>query len=429
MEPRLAIEGKAATSAFLHVPQRGLWTVDLDLAEDLAFSGRVTVRVGELELVGTVDGDRSGFYRSGALVRVVAGAGGWERPAPRRHWHADQGVKRSTVLQDTARVQGETLELDAGVDGVIGVDFLRQDKDGDERPIPASLVFARTGAPVWWVDYAGVTHVARVRPPAARGDVELLDYDVRAGVAELADVAPVQVGSTLVIDGVEHVVRELRVHATAQRTRTRVQLVDVVANRLYDAIATIARQVQAERIGGLTRYRVFQMSVHRVELQVVDKTLGLPDALPVSMWPGLAGVWARLQPGAVVLVEFIEGSATRPIVTHFEPREGAGFLPIEVLVDATDVLHLGPSAAEIRIGGDDGAAVHRVGDAGTAGTLTIASIPSPAPPGSGLVITHVAPDGTPTVVTLTGAVTVAPDPAVIALPTQATEGSERLTSE
>jgi hypothetical protein len=422
-EPLLSVGNKTATAAMLHVPARGLWMVDLDLAEDVVLEGRVTVRLGDLTLSGTVDPEHSGAYRSGGRVRVIAGVGGWERPAPRRHFHADQGLKRSTVLSDTARAQGETLQLGAGVDGVIGVDFVRQERDGEGRPIPASAVFARAGAPVWWVDYAGVTHVARQRPAAPIGDVQVLDYDVRLGVAELADIAAIEVGSRLVIDGVEHIVRELRVHVTPARARTRVQLVDVVANRLYDAIATIARQIDAERIPGLYRFRVFRMALDRVELQAVNKVAGLPDILPVPLWPGVAGAWAKLRPGALVLVEFIEGDPARPIVTHYEAKGGAGWLPVEVLLDASDVVHVGPSSAQIRLGGDEGQPVHRVGDPGK-GPLIVALGP---------VITLTNPDGSTVVLTDASgisqwSVTGTADPPGQTT-TEATGGSGRVTSE
>jgi hypothetical protein len=73
-----------------------------------------------------------------------------------------------------------------------------------------------------------------------------------------------------------------------------------------------------------------RMSADRVELQIVNRALGLPDILPISQWPGAAGVWAQLQPGALVLVQFIDGDPSQPIVTHYEPKGGAGFRPVEM---------------------------------------------------------------------------------------------------
>jgi hypothetical protein len=91
------------------------------------------------------------------------------------------------------------------------------------------------------------------------------------------------------------------------------------------------------------RYRVVKMSGDRVDLQAVSKDLGLPDMLPVQIWPGLAGASANLTPGAIVLVEFIEGNPTMPIVSHFEPEGGGGFRPVHSFVDASERVFLGTS--------------------------------------------------------------------------------------
>jgi hypothetical protein len=68
----------------------------------------------------------------------------------------------------------------------------------------------------------------------------------------------------------------------------------------------------------------------RVNLQAVRKAAGLPDVLPVAQWPGLAGSHAELAQGAEVLVEFIEGDRTMPIVTRYVGKDGPGFVPVSV---------------------------------------------------------------------------------------------------
>jgi hypothetical protein len=106
------------------------------------------------------------------------------------------------------------------------------------------------------------------------------------------------------------------------------------------------------------RYRVVKMAGDRVDLQAVSKDLGLPDMLPVQIWPGLAGASANLTPGAIVLVEFIEGNPTMPIVSHFEPEGGGGFRPVHSFVDASERVFIGTSDPN-----DSGARpIARVGD-------------------------------------------------------------------
>lgn len=91
---------------------------------------------------------------------------------------------------------------------------------------------------------------------------------------------------------------------------------------------------------------------------------------------------------------------------------------------ASGLLHLA--------GGPDDPGVHRVGDAGTAGTITVANTSMPAPPG--FIITWVMPDGQTYTIVVVGLVTATmtgPPPNLtgpILVTTQATTGSEKVTS-
>jgi hypothetical protein len=127
------------------------------------------------------------------------------------------------------------------------------------------------------------------------------------------------------------------------------------------------------------RYRIIQMSEHKLELQAVSKANGLPDTLPIPVWPGMSGLSAKFTPGSQVLVSFIEGSPTMPYVEAFEDRDGAGFLPLNLMLDATNGVVIGTSDPD-----DDKAhTVARVGDAvsvfipstGTAITGTVTTPP------------------------------------------------------
>src|SRR5690606_23653254 len=111
--------------------------------------------------------------------------------------------------------------------------------------------------------------------------------------------------------------------------------------RLEDALRSIVRRSTDDRLFGAWRYRVVRMRGDRVELQAVRRDAGLPDVLPVSMWPGLAGAHAELTGGAEVLVQFIEGDRTMPIVTHFAGKDGAGWAPANVTLDASTLIKLG----------------------------------------------------------------------------------------
>ncbi len=112
----------------------------------------------------------------------------------------------------------------------------------------------------------------------------------------------------------------------------------------------------------LYRYRVVDMVATRCRLQAISEAPGLPHLMHVSVLPGVAGAAANLTPGTVVLVAFVEGDPAQPVVTHFAAEGAAGFVPISLVVDATDTISLGGSATR---------GVARLGD--TAGPYVITS--------------------------------------------------------
>ncbi len=116
----------------------------------------------------------------------------------------------------------------------------------------------------------------------------------------------------------------------------------------------------------LVRYRVVANADGRVVLQVVNRQLGLPDVLPISMVPGLPGGSGTPTPGAVVLVSFIEGDPSQPIVTHFAPTSDAAFRPLKVALDADDEVAIGEHATVTKLGGGS-TGVARFGDNVVAG--------------------------------------------------------------
>jgi hypothetical protein len=152
------------------------------------------------------------------------------------------------------------------------------------------------------------------------------------------------------------------------------------------------------------RYRVVQMTSSgdgRVELQAVRKAAGLPDVLPASILPGIPGASSRLKPGAVVVVEFIEGDPQLPIVTHFEAEGGQGFLPVALALDASSSVRVGEHASSVRVGPGDGQPVARKTDPVAVGQLSVIG-------GSGALLQFTPAGGLPGVaasaVTLSGVV-------------------------
>ncbi len=328
--PFATVAGERVTSAEVHVPYQGPWFADVDFEGNPDVSGQVTITLGELELVGTVDARYDGTRGLQRRTRVVAGAGGWATLLEPKAYHNDGGVKALLLAQDAARAAGETLGSFNPATPTVGVDYVRR-----SGPASRTLEGAAGGAP-WWVAYDGTTHVGeRASSTPATDSYEVLDYDSRGRLVTLAvdDLRSVGIGSVL-SEGLDapQTVRELTLVVTPEEVRVVAWCgeQEAAGSRLAGLIRSLVERITDERLWGLWRYRVVRMSSDRVELQSVRQRVGLPDILPIAMWPGVAGAHAELAPGAEVLVEFIEGDRAQPVITHFAGKAGPGFVPTKL---------------------------------------------------------------------------------------------------
>ncbi len=158
---------------------------------------------------------------------------------------------------------------------------------------------------------------------------------------------------------------------------------------------------------GPRRYRVVRMRPSassseqtRVELQIVSKAVGLPDALMVPVWAGAAGAHAELAPGAHVLVQFIDGDQGQPYVCAFSTRDDPGWRPVNATLDASATVKIGPGAASVELAhgsdtimtpGAEAGRYLRLGDVimfpvGPAGTPTALPILGSAPGAVGVPV-------------------------------------------
>ncbi len=332
------VNGERVTTVKLTVGNTGPWVADVDFEGEPDVSGRVTLKIGALELAGTIVATRSGDFGAQRRARIVAGAGGWSSEVAAKQYHNDAGVKARLVAEDAARAVGETLGDFVPRAERVGRDYARQ-----VGPASRALEDVIGGAP-WWVDYDGVTRVGpRPGTPTDAKAYTVLAYDPRDRYATLAvdDVGAVRVGSILTeqIDGPQ-TVRSLDVRLTADELRMHVWLggSEAGGGHLAGLIRAIVQRSTDGRLPGLFRYRVVRMAGERVELQAVRKLAGLPDLLPLSCWPGVAGAHANLRPGAEVLVGFIEGDRAQPVVLAFAGADGPGFVPVSLTLGGTEGL-------------------------------------------------------------------------------------------
>lgn len=135
----------------------------------------------------------------------------------------------------------------------------------------------------------------------------------------------------------------------------------MTSSRLLEALrALLPALLPREPYLGPREYRVVRMRPSassaeqtRVELQIVRAASGMPDVLMVPAWPGLAGAHAEATPGALVLVQFIDGDPGRPYVCAWSPRDDPAWRPTALTLDATGTVKVGPSATAVELAGGD----------------------------------------------------------------------------
>lgn len=338
------VGGAQVIEADIHVPPVGPWFADIVFDADPDVSGEVTLVVGDLEFVGTVEARRSGTRGEQRRCRIVAGGGGWGSSLAAKAYHADNGVSAITVAQDAAREAGETLGTFSPTAPTLGIDYVRRSGSA------ARALEAAAGSAGWWVGYDGRTNVgARATTAAPAEAYAMIEFDPRNRVAELAldNLADVGVGTILSEQFDDpQTVRELTIVLREESVRMLVWTGEAasVRSRVAGNLEQIVAHVLGRWLFGLYRYRCVRMSSDRVELQAVSSRPGLPDVLPLSMWPGVAGAHAELTPGAEVIVEFLEGDAQQPIVSGFVGKGGPGATPVKLTLDATSTVDVGANA-------------------------------------------------------------------------------------
>lgn len=144
-----------------------------------------------------------------------------------------------------------------------------------------------------------------------------------------------------------------------------------VKGKLLETVKALVRELTAHTAyHAPVRYRVVQVGPDgRLSLQIVRKASGFPDVLPVQLQAGMPGGKGKPALGSIVLVQFIEGDPTMPIVTHFARPDDAAFVPTEAALDASALLELGKSADTVKLA-DGVLPVVRVGDAVQAGPFS-----------------------------------------------------------
>jgi hypothetical protein len=331
------IDGNRCERLTLTVSDKGAWVADVWLESDPKLQGTITIKVGTTSLVGTIV--QQGQDTARTSLKIVAGAGAWGKVLPPKNYHLDVDVRAALVFADLCRETREKLGTFLPAAERLGKDYVR-------NGVAASTILESViGAAKWWVDYSGLTHVGQIQSSSPK-HCEVLGYDPIRGQLELAldDLNELRVGSTFSDRLVQPVsVQSYQITIGAAGIRA---LCETVAD-----VPALLRSIIQHEIGAsvtqLRKYRVIAMLPDgRVELMVANRSSGYPNLAPLRMWPGVGGAHVELTPGCEVIVQFVDGDRTQPIITHFVGKDGGGFRPVSIAFDCDDIRLGGLSPAD-----------------------------------------------------------------------------------
>jgi hypothetical protein len=301
------------TGGVVQVPSFGAWWAYVDLAEDVALSGLVTLKIADKTLLGTVIDGAPDTGR--ASYRVVGGHGGWGKELPAKPYNTDTGVKRSTVIGDAARECGEVVE---------GVPTTRTGPHYARAVGPASDALNALAPQAWRVDFDGVTRFGERSAVAYAGDGSRTRNARARGVFEIVTDTIGDLVPGVTIDGSQPATDvEYRVDS---KSLTVVVYTDPTLDDRLSALRRLVLSLFPElRYTGTFEYRVVTISGERLNLQPVRIASGMPSLGRVPVRPGTAGLKSIATLGELVLVVFADRDPSRPQVIAFDAPDAPGF--------------------------------------------------------------------------------------------------------
>lgn len=324
------LSGHTVTHARSAIPAWGISYHDVSVDGNVILSGAVTLTVADLVIKGTIlSGGPGGSGRS--FFRVVAGAGGWGKPLPKKSYANDAGVKLITVLVDAAAVAGETLDLTT-IDPQARIGPYYAWVAGD----PASRVLEQLVPGAWYVGEDGITRLgARPATTLTADATRTTQADLAAGTLTLASETIATILPGIVVDGLAAVDVEHTIDSkNGLRSKIWGSLAGSTSRRLAAWKKLFEQLDPLRKFRGVSEYRVVTQDGQRLNLQPVRVSTGMPDLGRVMVRPGAPGVSASHHLGARVLVGFADSSPSQPFVFAFEDAEGGGFSPQSLAISA-----------------------------------------------------------------------------------------------
>lgn len=322
-------EGKATTAGVLDLPVGSAVVLEIgDMSGPKAWKGYVVAG-------GTFPGASTSTYT------LAGGAAGWSRVVSAKGYQVPTGVSLAMVAAQLAAAAGEKIDL-AGQDKILGDHWTRP--AGPASVALSALFPLETGG--WRVDPDGFARPG-ARPPApVPPSVRLLVEDQRRGDrwARLAlpddAVSAALPGAIITADNLAApiVVATTEIHASSESVTVEVRGEGGTVELLVAIVQALT--TQARVFNGVWTYQVADADTGRPNLRALSTVPGLPATLACDKVPGLPGATSTLDPTALVLLGFRDGSPARPFVALYLP----GVLPASVTLDAATLLTLGAGA-------------------------------------------------------------------------------------
>lgn len=326
-------------SARLVIPWRGVPVIDceLDPAVLRVPMGKVTLTLAGSSVSATVDPRGSGQFVEFIHVRLIAGAAGWDKVLPARPYDTESGVSSADVITTTANEVGEKAEIFSPV--LYPAHYERSQG-------PASRVL---GAFDWWVDVTGVTQVGTRPILAADPSITLIRWDPTMQMAELTSDVIVLPGTQITdarLPGGTVTVRDVEQKFDGEGSHVQAWCGINPVSQFMNDLRALVEEFSGRKTLATYLYRMVDQDAQtgRLQLQLVNRAEGMPDAGSISPWGG-PGDSAVLRPGSLLRLSFFAGDPGQPIVDSYEP----GVLPLERTLDAEAIAHIGPSAAVVEI--------------------------------------------------------------------------------